>query len=211
MAETSLSGGSDGYVELFTIEEDGIIAVTGKCTENLAGATATIQIGLLGGDTDALIPVLTATDIDTSERLDRSGLLDAATPSNATPFLPVLAGQTVIATVLVANITDGTIEFTMQHRPFGAANTGAPTEAKITVANTSTAVFSANPHRKYLQLVNDSDEIIYVSVDGAAAVLNTGTRLNAAGGSVVFDTYVPGTAITAICTSGSKVLLGIER
>ena len=37
-------------------------------------------------------------------------------------------------------------------------------------------------HRKYLRLVNDSDQVIYIGL-GTAALLSQGIRLNASGGS----------------------------
>jgi phage gp45-like len=84
-----------------------------------------------------------------------------------------------------------------------------PTHTAVTVGNTSTAVAVANPHRKYLLLVNDSDEVIYIKL-GAAAVLNQGIRINASGGSYEMtvqagNLYVG--AINGICASGSKIML----
>ncbi len=51
----------------------------------------------------------------------------------------------------------------------------------VDVGTSSTAVRPANPSRRYLALVNDSDTVIYVRL-GTAAVLNEGIRLNAEGG-----------------------------
>ena len=89
---------------------------------------------------------------------------------------------------------------------------GTPSEpTPIAVAVTSTSVLAANASRKYLQLINDSDTTIYLSVDGGAAALNTGTRLNANGGSIVFDNYIPVGTVNAIHGStGTKTLLVTE-
>ena len=85
------------------------------------------------------------------------------------------------------------------------------TGTKVDVGSSSTAVLSANPDRKYLALVNDSDEVIYIKLAGTA-VLNEGIRLNASGGSLVMEIanaiYLG--AISAICTSGSKNLTVTE-
>ena len=91
-------------------------------------------------------------------------------------------------------------------------NTGTPSEpTPIAVATTTTDVLAANASRKYLQLINDSDTTIYVSIDGGNAVLNTGTRLNANGGSAVWDTYIPVGTVKAIHGStGTKTLLVTE-
>lgn len=87
---------------------------------------------------------------------------------------------------------------------------GIPTESVISVGAASTSVLSANPDRTYLQLINDSDSIIYVALDGGDAALNEGTRLNASGGSAVFDTYIPNGAVKAISSGASKKLLVVE-
>lgn len=90
-------------------------------------------------------------------------------------------------------------------------STGTPSESAVAVTTTSTSVLSANSSRKYLQVINDSDTVIYVSIDGGAAAVNTGTRLNAFGGSAVWDTYVPAGAVTAIHGgTGAKTLLVTE-
>ena len=79
-----------------------------------------------------------------------------------------------------------------------------PTHTVITVAATSTEVRAANTARRYLLLVNDSDEVIYVAL-GTAAALNSGIRINASGGSFELARgagvqYLG--AIYAICASG---------
>lgn len=79
----------------------------------------------------------------------------------------------------------------------------------VTVGSSTTAVIAASAGRRYLLLVNDSDEAIYVKF-GAAAVMNEGIRVNASGGTFEMsaakgnlDTRV----INGICASGSKELL----
>ena len=80
----------------------------------------------------------------------------------------------------------------------------------VTVGATSTAVLSANTDRVAATFVNDSDEVIYLSLGGTVA-LNKGIRLNAAGGSFSIDaSNLYKGAVTAICTSGSKVLCVTE-
>lgn len=59
---------------------------------------------------------------------------------------------------------------------------GAATHTEHAVATTTAQSIAANPNRKYLLLVNDSDQIIYLGLS-VAAVLNKGIRLNASGGS----------------------------
>lgn len=87
---------------------------------------------------------------------------------------------------------------------------GSPTQTTVTIGNTSTAVLGANAARAFLILQNDSDEVIYVAIDGGVAVSGQGIRLNASGGTAFFDRFIPQTAITAICASGTKDLLVTE-
>jgi len=56
------------------------------------------------------------------------------------------------------------------------------TNTAVSVADTSTTILSANDARKYALIVNDSDTVIYLAL-GAAAVVNSGIRLNANGGA----------------------------
>jgi len=56
-----------------------------------------------------------------------------------------------------------------------------PTHAAVNV-NGDTVVIAANADRRYLLIINDSDTDVYLNL-GAAAVVNTGIRLNAGGGS----------------------------
>ena len=76
----------------------------------------------------------------------------------------------------------------------------------VSVDNVSTLVLAANLRRVETDLVNDSTEPIYIA-RGAAAVMNSGLRLNPQGGA-----YRMGTnnlyygAIYAICESGDMNL-----
>ena len=84
------------------------------------------------------------------------------------------------------------------------------THTPVTVGAGTTAVAAANADRKWLLLVNNSDETIYVKL-GAAAVAGQGIRINAAGGSLELtggSLYVG--AVNGICASGGKVVLVTE-
>ena len=80
------------------------------------------------------------------------------------------------------------------------------TNTSVTVGATSTTVLTANGNRNWAIFINDSDEVIYLSLEDAA-VKNKGIRLNANGGSfeLTNDNNFKG-AIFAICTSGNKNL-----
>jgi len=85
---------------------------------------------------------------------------------------------------------------------------GGPPRA-VTIGATSTLILQANSARKKVYLVNDATEEIYIArADGVA--LNTGIRLNAAGGSFYDERDTWGEIYTGpyygICTSGGMNL-----
>lgn len=76
----------------------------------------------------------------------------------------------------------------------------------VTVGATSTTILAANANRNFADFVNDSDEVIYLAL-GGAAVMNKGIRLNAAGGNFeINSTNIFLGAVYAICSTGSKNL-----
>ncbi len=73
-------------------------------------------------------------------------------------------------------------------------------------------ILAANANRKYLLLVNDSDETIYVSFTSPAA-LNRGIRLNALGGNYEASKQqgnINTLQVLAICASGGKNITVLE-
>lgn len=84
------------------------------------------------------------------------------------------------------------------------------THTAVTVGAVTTVAKAANADRKWLLLVNDSDETVYVKL-GAAAVLNQGIRISASGGALELtggSLYLG--AVNGICASGGKTLLVTE-
>ena len=81
------------------------------------------------------------------------------------------------------------------------------THAPVTVGAVTTAVAAANANRRWLLIVNDSDETMYVKL-GAAAVMNQGIRINSAGGALeLVDASLYLGAVNGIYASGGKVAL----
>ena len=77
---------------------------------------------------------------------------------------------------------------------------------KVDIVLVSTSVLSTNSIRRFLFLVNDSDENIYVSLSGTA-VMNEGILLTAGGGALTLDIASMWLGeISAICLSGTKNL-----
>ena len=68
-----------------------------------------------------------------------------------------------------------------------------------------------NSNRCFALFVNDSDEVIYLSL-GSTATLNKGIRLNSRGGAFEINTtnlYIG--PVSAICASGNKRLTVLEK
>jgi hypothetical protein len=80
----------------------------------------------------------------------------------------------------------------------------------ISVGTSSTAVLPANDSREFLVLCNDSVNVIYLDLSGAAAVVGKGIRLNAGGGTITLERFTPNSAITAIATAAGSNLCGQE-
>lgn len=113
-AYTGAAGlGAQGASTLFTVTGDVIVNVFAVCTENLAGATATIEIGI-SGNTAALIAQTTATEIDLGE----VWVDNAPATVEALPGAKILTnGTDIIETIATADITDGTVIFYCAWRP----------------------------------------------------------------------------------------------
>jgi len=84
------------------------------------------------------------------------------------------------------------------------------TPTKISVGSSDTQILVANASRKFAVFVNDSDEVIYLSLS-ATAVINEGIRLNAHGGAYEINLMNLYTGeVAAICSSGTKNLTVTE-
>lgn len=108
MAATALTGGQSATATLFTVT--GVVAakVFAKCTESLAGATATVSVGT-ALSTAGLIALTTGTDLDVNE------IWHDATPDASIELPTVLTErlvvQDIIQTVATAAVTDGTLVY----------------------------------------------------------------------------------------------------
>lgn len=108
--------GSSDPTTLFTVTGDVEVRVFGVCTTNLAGASATIEVGT-ANSTATIIAQTTATDIDANE------LWHDATPdadieaSTVAPAKWLINGNDIIETIATANITAGEIYYIALWRP----------------------------------------------------------------------------------------------
>lgn len=86
------------------------------------------------------------------------------------------------------------------------------THFSVTATATSGEVLAANANRSYALIINDSDTAQYLAF-GTTAVVNTGVRINANGGSYEISraaNNLTGLAVNAVNGTGSKVICGIE-
>lgn len=88
-----------------------------------------------------------------------------------------------------------------------------PVSISVNVTTASTLILVANADREYALIINDSDTAIYVMF-GGAAVVNTGVRLNANGGSYEMSKALGNLNQFAVYGihggNGNKVCCGIE-
>lgn len=111
--------GTGNPATLFTITGRVIIKLIAVCDTNLAGASATLAVGITDAAT-SIIAQSTATDIDAGE------IWHDATPDSAIELASVTAsrilsnGQDIIQTVGTANITGGKITYYCYWRPISS-------------------------------------------------------------------------------------------
>ena len=110
-------GGALDPLTLFTVTGDVIVRIFGICTTLLAGATATLSVGV-AGNTAGLIALTTATDIDADEIWnDATPVLGVELLSNILgPYL-VINGLDINEYVATENITSGQIYYVCFWRP----------------------------------------------------------------------------------------------
>jgi len=116
---TNAIGDYDGTGNPFTI-----FSITGEvkakllavCTTNLAGASATLEVGITG-HTASLIAQTTATDIDANEIWHDASPDNGVEETSVAKEYFVVNGLDVIGTVGTANITAGVIKFIALWKP----------------------------------------------------------------------------------------------
>lgn len=90
-------------------------------------------------------------------------------------------------------------------QPVVQSDTAKTPAAAVTIGATTGTVVSANPQRVEITICNDhATQVAYLSLGTGAAVVSTGIRLNAAGGSYTTKSYTG--AIQAIATGAATVL-----
>lgn len=105
--------GAQGTVAVATISGAVLVeALIARCTTNLAGASATIEMGT-AGNTAALIAQTTATDIDE----DEVWASNSPALGVGVPITNKVVTRSIIITVGTANITAGVLWIDIFYRP----------------------------------------------------------------------------------------------
>ena len=108
--------GTDAAHTLFTITGDVIVKFYGVCMNLLAGATATLEVGVTG-NTAGLIPQTLATDIDANEIWINSVPILGVEAIGNIPENIIVNGLDIIETAATADITSGNIYYICLWRP----------------------------------------------------------------------------------------------
>ena len=90
------------------------------------------------------------------------------------------------------------------------ASVTSNTSVTVGVGSTSIVPSTNRDSRQYLVLSNDSDETIYLAIDGTA-VMNTGIRLPVGAIFVLDNEDNINGAVNGICASGGKNICVFER
>lgn len=113
--------GTGNPATLFTVTGDVLVGLYGVCTTDLAGASATIEVGVTG-NTTLFIPLTTATNIDDGELwMDASPAIGK--PIDSLTYYILGDGADIIQTVRTANITGGQLEYICLWKALSAGST----------------------------------------------------------------------------------------
>lgn len=108
--------GAVGTVNLFTVTGSVKGKIVGICSTNIAGATATLEVGVTG-QTAGLIAQTTGTNIDAGE-IWHDASPDSPIEASSVMTENIIAnGLDVFATVGTANVTAGVIKFILLWKP----------------------------------------------------------------------------------------------
>jgi hypothetical protein len=114
MAKTSLAGGSDGKIPLFRVTGSVLCSLRGYCAVDLTGTNATLVHGFTG-TTNALIPILTSTNIDAKKGIDKSAAVVARGTALDKVPLWYVEDEDIFATTATAATTAGKIHYFLDY------------------------------------------------------------------------------------------------
>lgn len=188
---TSLAGRDIG-LDTKALIDDGIKGVLKSIGDIAASDNLVARLGALA---DAMVAAGAAGSMSAKLRRATQGLEDLKT------LIVLAAGANTIGKLGANSGVDiGDVDVTSLPK----VATAVPT--KVSVGSSDTTVLTSSATRKFAVFVNDSDEVIYLSLS-ATAVMNEGIRLNANGGSYEINLMNLYTGeVSGICTSGGKNL-----
>ena len=108
--------GTNDPFDIFTVTGEVDVKVYAVCTTNLAGATATLEVGVTGA-TAGIIAQTTATDIDANDLWHDASPDAGLELSSVVTAKTIVNGLDIIGTVGTANITAGVIKFVCLWKP----------------------------------------------------------------------------------------------
>lgn len=110
-------GGTSDPLNIFTVTGDVLVRVFGVCTTDLAGATATVSVGVTG-NLAGIIPATTATDIDANDLFIKTApAVGVDTLANVPGPFVVVNGLDIVEAVATADVTSGQIYYICLWRP----------------------------------------------------------------------------------------------
>lgn len=130
--------GTNSAYTLFTVTGDVFVRIWGVCTVSLAGATATVSVGV-AGNTAGLIALETATEIDADGiYVSATQVVGVVAVASITGPFVIGNGLEIIETVATADVTSGNIYYICLWRPVsvGSAADGTSIEGNVVPAGT---------------------------------------------------------------------------
>lgn len=125
---------------LFTVTGDVIVRLWGVCTVDLAGATATVSVGVTG-NTAALLALETATEIDANGiYVSATQVIGTVALSSVTGPFVIANGLDIIETVATADITSGNIYYICLWRPVSYGKNAADIDVAGNVVAAGTQI-----------------------------------------------------------------------
>jgi len=204
VVSTSAPSLTAGQVSPLSLTPSGDQRVT--FTNATVANTSSTQLHVKAGDSQA------ATIYHNVRLTDGSGFYVAGGGSSAgVQYAEAATAATVTGTAVMWKDASDTLRAVSATKPLpvNQQKLATPNNAGsgVSVGTTSTVVAAANSARLEIHITNDSDTVIYLRL-GTSAVLNSGIRLNANGGSFTTDKYTG--QINAISSAASKNLTVAE-
>ena len=190
------SVGSKGVIIQDTLGGDSATVTDGRLDVNaLIGATVTVA---LDSDSDSVECIQdTADDLNVTVGNAQANAVYTRITDGSGPVVNVTPNGEL--EVHIESVDSSAIFITKSYP--GDSNSAINTSVTVGTDGT-TEICDEGLTRVSYTIVNDSDEVIYLSIEDTPAVMNSGIRLNPNGGS--FSDVFATDKVFGICASGSK-------